>query len=88
MIGCADLPSAAALASLEAQLRDDTDVVLNVSDMDFADTTFLRFLVRLRPFPHNENRRSITLVGVSPQLKRTLEITGLGRFFSYVRQRV
>lgn len=87
MIGCADISSARALASLEVELRDDSEVVLNVAAMEFSDTTFLRFLVRLRPFTHGENRRSVTLVGVSAQLQRALEITGLGRYFGYVRHR-
>jgi anti-anti-sigma factor len=87
VVGCADISSAASLAALEEHLRDDSEVVLNVAEMVFADTTFLRFLVRLRPFPYSKDRRSITLIGVSRQLKRVLEITGLGRFFSYARQR-
>jgi anti-anti-sigma regulatory factor len=83
LIGCADVSSAAALALLEAQLCSDSDVTLNVAAMYFGDTTFLRFLVRLKPFPYSDNPRAITLVGVSPQLKRALEITGLARFLQW-----
>lgn len=88
MIGRVDVSSAAALALLESQLCDDSEVTLNVSAMDFGDTTFLRFLVRLRPFPYSVNPRTVTLVGVNPQLKRTLEITGLARFFNGVKHAV
>jgi anti-anti-sigma factor len=82
LTGCADLSAASLLGSLEAELRDATEIVLRVAELEFADTTFLRFLVRLRSSPEWSERR-ISLAGVTPGLKKVLEIAGLSRIVNY-----
>ena len=81
LAGYADLSSASVLASLESQLREETSIVLHVAELEFADTTFLRFLLRLRSL--SGQSRSVTLVGVTSRLMRILEVTGLSRIFPY-----
>jgi anti-anti-sigma factor len=76
--GTADLASAAALADLEANLRDYTFVALDVAELECADTTFLRFLLRLRSAPD----RQVKLVRVSRRLQRLLDVTGLSALFA------
>jgi anti-anti-sigma regulatory factor len=76
--GCADIFSAPALAELAAELYRYSSVVLDVSELDLGDATFLRFLLRLREREH----RTIRVTGARAHLKRLLEVTGLGSLFS------
>ena len=76
--GCADIFSAPALAELAAELHGYGNVVLDVSELDIADATFLRFLLRLR----EPGRRSVRVTGARAHLKRLLDVTGLGYVFS------
>ncbi len=79
--GDVDLTSAPALAELERALVPASSVVLDVADMEYADTSFLRFLLRLKEHENKTERAAITLVRVSRRLRRVLEITGLHRLF-------
>jgi anti-anti-sigma factor len=81
--GSADLTSAPALEQLEKQLRNRKNIVINVEKLEFADTTFLRFLIRLRKLPREKRRPTIKLVGVGKHLERVLQITGLSKVFVY-----
>jgi anti-anti-sigma factor len=82
--GSADLTSAPALEQLEKQLRNRHNVVINVAKLEFADTTFLRFLVRLRSRAREKRRPTmVKLVGVGKHFERVLQITGLSKVFSY-----
>jgi len=76
--GYADIESAPVLAQLVAELHDYRSVVLDVSALDVADATFLRFLLRL----HEPGRRAVRVLGARAQLKRLLDGTGLGFLFS------
>jgi|ERR1700729_1896271 len=78
IVGCADVVSAPFLAQLFTELYGYSSVILDVSALDVADATFLRFLLRLREPGH----RVIRLLGARTQLKRLLEMTGLGGLFS------
>ena len=83
MSGCADLVAAKELERLERQLRATSDIVINVAALEFADTTFLRFLIRLRSRAHGRDHANVKLTGVTRRLQRILEVTGLSRLFSY-----
>ena len=81
--GNADLTSAPALAELEKHLRKRSNIVLDVAKLEYADTTFLRFLIRLRMRPRDRGPVKVRLVGVRPNLRRILEITGLNKLVVY-----
>jgi anti-anti-sigma factor len=81
--GSADLTSAPALEQLEKQLRDRSNIIINVAKLEFADTTFLRFLIRLRTRAREQGHINVKLIGVGKHLQRVLEITGLSKLFSY-----
>lgn len=81
--GAADLTSAPALEQLEKLLRDRNNIVLDVAKLEFADTTFLRFLIRLRGRARDRGHANVKLVGVGKHLQRILEITGLSMLFKY-----
>ncbi len=81
--GCADIASIPAIRKLEKELQGYTDFVFDVTALEFADSTFFRFLLRLRSRAHRAERRNVRLVGVQRRLRRVLEITGLARVFAY-----
>ena len=83
VVGTADLAAEPALKRLERMLRKERDIVMNVAGLEYADTTFLRFLLRVRSREGSGNEVRVTLTDVSPRLQRILEITGLSRIFSY-----
>jgi|SRR5579885_2777922 len=78
--GSADIDSANDLAALERVLKNYESLVFYVKDLTLADTTFLRFLMRLRRPQHHDGRR-IEIVDAPPQLRRVLNITGMNRHF-------
>jgi anti-anti-sigma factor len=56
---------------------------MDVADLEYADTSFLRFLLRLKKHENKANPNAIRLVRVNRRLRRLLEITGLSRVFAY-----
>lgn len=76
--GCADLVSAPFLEQLVAELHAYSRVILDVSGLDVADATFLRFLFSLR----RPGQRAVRVLGARKQLKRLLDTTGLGALFT------
>jgi anti-anti-sigma factor len=80
--GDIDLASAGALSLLEKRLDGRENIVFDVAGLDHFDATFLRFLVRLRNHVAKERSAAVEIVGVKPNLRRILEITGLVRMFS------
>ena len=80
--GDIDLASAGALSLLEKKLDGRENIIFDVAGLEHFDTTFLRFLVRLRKHVAQEQSGTVELVGVKPQLQRILEITGLARTFA------
>lgn len=76
--GDIDLSSADELFRLEERLFGRQSIVLDVTELKHVDSTFLRFLVKLKA---RDQSTTVKLVGVKPQLRRILEITGLSRTF-------
>ena len=77
--GDVDLASAGALSLLERELHGQENIVFDVAGLEFFDSTFLRFLVRLKTHAAKEQSGTVELVGVKPHLRRILAITGLDR---------
>jgi anti-anti-sigma factor len=82
LTGEVDLASAGEFATLEAHLSGRDRVIFDVSGLEYADSAFLKFLVRLRTHLNWDEPSAIELVGVRPKLRRVLEVTGLNRQFS------
>lgn len=80
--GDVDVTCLTQLAELENELIEPAHVVLDVEDLRYADTSFLRFLLRLRTHENKHERGSVRLVHVHRRLHRLLEITGLTRVFT------
>lgn len=83
--GDIDLASSGTLSLLEKKLHGRENIVFDVRGLQHVDTTFLRFLVRLREHAVNEEFTAVELIGVKPNLRRILEITGLARMFALQR---
>src|ERR1700758_1109946 len=66
---------------LEKKLNGRENIVFDVAGVEHVDTTFLRFLVRLKEHAAKEHCATAELVGVTPKLHRILEVTGLARMF-------
>lgn len=80
--GDIDLVRAPELEKLANELASSSNVVLDVGDVQYVDTTFLRFLLRLRAQENKTSRESIRLVGATRRLRRLLDVTGLTRSFA------
>lgn len=76
MAGDVDIESTGTLAILEDILINRDGVVLDVSGLEYVDTTFLTFLIRLAKRINNEQSTPIELIGVRPNLLKLFEITG------------
>lgn len=83
MFGSADLAAAPALKHLEDLLSKESDIVMDVAALEYADSTFLRFLLRVRSGGNSGKEVSLKLTGVSPRIERMLNVTGLSRLFRY-----
>jgi anti-anti-sigma factor len=82
-----DISCAPLLKRLERCLKGRDSVIVDVAGVRYADTTFLRFLLRLRQGgPNAASRRRVRLIGVTQNLRRVLEITGLVRVFEIAAQ--
>ncbi len=79
--GDVDLSSAGRLLQMEKELRDRENIVFDVAGLEHVDSTFLRFLVNLKDHAARAQTATVQLVGVTPRLRRILEITGLARSF-------
>jgi anti-anti-sigma factor len=80
--GDVDLTSSGILSLLEKKLHGREAIVFDVAGLEHVDSTFLRFLVRLKQHAAKGELATVTLIGVRPNLRRILEITGLARMFS------
>jgi anti-anti-sigma factor len=58
-------------------------VIIDLSNVEAVDTTFLRFLVDLKRHADELQQSPIKLVGVSHRVRRTFEVTGLAKFFEF-----
>ncbi len=81
MSGEIDLTCAAKLSRLEKSLKDPDCVVIDLSSAQYVDTTFLRFLMRLKRHSNKVDRAAVKIVGVDRRMRRIFEITGLSRIF-------
>lgn len=79
--GDVGLSDEAALKRIEASVRAAPQIAVDVGELKYADTTFLRFLLRLKSQPNKTARDAIRLVRASRRLQRLLEVTGLLRAF-------
>jgi len=80
--GDVDVTCTEALAGLEKELAAPSCVIMDVADLEYADTSFLRFLLHLKKHENKCEPDAIRLVNVSRRLRRLLEITGLSRVFA------
>jgi anti-anti-sigma factor len=80
--GDIDLACAAALSILEKELAHQDNIVIDVACLKNVDSTFLRFLSRLKQRITKEGPTSVALVGVSPKLRRLFRVTGLAHMFA------
>lgn len=81
MSGDIDITCGPELSKLEKQLVKSDSVVIDVSNVHYVDTTFLRFLLRLRRHANKTEPSSIKVVGAGPRLRRIFEVTGLMTLF-------
>lgn len=79
--GEVDMSDAENLKRIEREVGDRPNIIVNAEGLRYVDTTFLRFLLRLREHKNSTQRRSVRVVGASRGLRRVLEITGLSRYF-------
>jgi anti-sigma B factor antagonist len=76
-----DLANASGLgASLAALLRAGRDVVVDMRELRFADSSGLAALVRARDLAHF-HRCSLTLSHVQPNVAKTMATAGLAKVF-------
>jgi anti-anti-sigma factor len=80
--GDVDIFSDGTLKQIERNVETTANVVFDVEDMRYVDTTFLRFLLRVRQQPNKGTRSSVRIVHATPQLRRVMEVTGLSRVFT------
>ena len=76
-----DVTSLPKLSRLERQLSAQDCVVFDLAEVNHIDSTFLRFLRRLKDQPNKGDRSAIKLVRLSRKLRKTFEVTGLARQF-------
>ncbi len=80
--GDVDVFSEDALKQLERELEATPNVVIDVENMRYVDTAFLRFLLRVRQQPNKGERSSVRILHATRQLRRVMEVTGLSRVFT------
>jgi anti-anti-sigma factor len=80
--GDVDIFNDAELRQIERQVETTPNVVFDVENMRYVDTTFLRFLLRVREQPNKGTRSSVRLLRATSQFRRVLEVTGLSRVFT------
>lgn len=81
--GDVDMACVPALTQLEEQLSSRSAVIVDLAELRYADTNFLRFLIRLKRHENKSDTQAVRLVRVSRRLRRLLDITGLRPMFSY-----
>jgi anti-anti-sigma factor len=78
--GEADLYGSSKLKrALAPHLENVSQIVFDASDLSFADSYFLRLLIKLRRRLGGVS--SVKVVNVQPRVKRNFEITGLDKLF-------
>lgn len=73
-----DLARKQEVAGLFAAVNGKASITVDMRDVTYVDSTFLNELVAMRL---RLQERSVTLVGVRPNVVRVLQLTKLDRFF-------
>ena len=81
--GDIDISCERALKRIASQLADMDYVVADIGEVQFVDTTFLRFLIILRRQARRTTDEPLRLVRPGPSVQRLLEVTGLRMQFAY-----
>jgi anti-anti-sigma factor len=76
--GECDLTRKAEIAALFQTLGDDGDLIIDLSGVTYLDSTILEQLAALRL---RSVRRSITLAGASPNIRRIFHLVGFDQIF-------
>lgn len=79
--GEVDMTDAGNLKEVQREVQD-SHVIVDVEGLRYADTTFLRFLLRLREQVKSTRDGSVRVVGANRTVRRVLEVTGLSRYFA------
>jgi anti-anti-sigma factor len=61
-------------------------IVVDVAGLKQVDSTFLRFLVKLKEHARDQSA-TLELCGATPRLRRILRVTGLERAFVFTSDR-
>jgi anti-anti-sigma factor len=77
--GDIDISAEPQLKRLASATSSSAIMIVDVADLNFVDTTFLRFLLDLKR--QREQTGDVRLVHPSRRIRRLLEITGLVRVF-------
>jgi anti-anti-sigma factor len=80
--GDLDISRTSELARLEKTLEEPESVVFDLSNVDYVDTTFLRFLMAVKRHANKTQSTAIKIVGTNPRVRRVFEVTGLTRTFN------
>ena|SRR5579862_1562751 len=81
--GDIDFSSTPMLTRLCASFSSYDVIVLDLRHVDFADTTFLRFLLQLKKRARPEVPDPVRLVAMTKRPRRLLEVTGLASAFAF-----
>ncbi|HEY3373708.1 MAG TPA: STAS domain-containing protein [Candidatus Aquicultor sp.] len=65
--------------ALTRKLNDVNRIIFDLSDLDFADSYFLRFLIKLRKQLGGVS--SVVIENAKPNVARIFEVTGLDKLF-------
>ena len=79
--GEVDVTDTEHLQEVERDMRGRRNIIVDVQKLRYSDTTFLRFLLRLRERTHGTAGGSVRVVGANRTMRRVLEVTGLSRYF-------
>lgn len=71
-----DLSRQEEVATLFASCDDESPVVIDLTNVTYLDSTILRELIALR---NRGAKRTITLIGVAPHIRRIFQIVNLDR---------
>ena len=81
MSGEFDITRAQELSQIEDRLVEPDCVVLDLSNVKYIDTTFLRFLINLKRHANKVDRSAVKIVGANAHIQRVLTVTGLSMLF-------
>lgn len=80
--GDVDFTSASKLEEISTPFGSCDVVVLDLQQLGFVDTTFLRFLLKLAKQAREHVLNPVRLIAPAPRARRLLDVTGLSRRFA------